>query len=46
MQIPAVSVEGKLTANAGMQLEMTNDTVQIALTMDGLDDSLIDASAA
>ena len=46
VQIPAVSVEGKLTANAGMQLEMTNDTVQIALTMDGLDDSLIDASAA
>ena len=46
VEIPAVSVEGKLTANAGMQLEMTNDTVQIALTMDGLDDSLIDASAA
>ena len=39
-------MEGKLTANAGMALEITNDTVQIALTMDGLDDSLIDASGA
>ena len=46
VEIPAVSVEGKLTANAGMQLEITNGTVQVALVMDGLDDSLIDASGA
>lgn len=46
VEIPSVSVEGKLTANAGMEFEVTNDTVQIALTMDGLDDSLIDASGA
>ena len=46
VEIPAVSVEGKLTANAGMQLEITNGTVQVALAMDGLDDSLIDASGA
>ena len=46
VQIPSVSVEGKLTANAGMQLEVTNGTVQLVLTMDGLDDSLIDSSAA
>lgn len=46
VEIPAVSVEGKLTANAGMQLEITNGTVQLALAMDGLDDSLIDASGA
>lgn len=46
VEIPSVSVEGKLTANAGMALEITNDTVQIALTMEDLDDSLIDASGA
>ena len=50
--VPAVSVEGKLTANAGREMEITNGTVQIVLTMDedfdqaGIDDSLIDASAA
>lgn len=46
VKIPSVSVEGKLTANAGREMEITNGTVQIALSMDGLDDSLIDASNA
>lgn len=44
--IPAVSVEGKLTADAGRELEVTNGTVQIVLSLDGIDDSKIDSSAA
>ena len=44
--IPAVSVEGKLTANAGRQMEVTNGTVQVVLSMDGIDDSKIDSSVA
>ena len=44
--LPAVSVEGKLTANAGREIEITNGTVQVVLTMDDLDDSGIDSSAA
>ena len=44
--IPRVSVEGKLTANAGREMEVTNGTVQIVLSMDGIDDGRIDSSAA
>ncbi|MGN0801355.1 MAG: hypothetical protein ACI4MF_02035 [Candidatus Faecivicinus sp.] len=44
--LPEVSVDGVLTANTGMELEATNDTVQVVLTMDGIDDSRIDASEA
>ena len=44
--IPAVSVEGKLTANAGRELEVTNGTVQVVLSLDAIDDSKIDSSAA
>ena len=44
--IPAVSVEGKLTANANKPVEVTNGTVQIVLTLDGLDDAKIDSSEA
>ena len=44
--IPAVSVEGKLTANAGRELEVTNSTVQVVLSLDGIDDSKIDSSEA
>lgn len=44
--LPAVSVEGTLTANAGMQLEVTNGTVQVVLALDNIDDSKIDSSAA
>ena len=44
--LPAVSVEGKLTANAGRQVEVTNGTVQVVLSLDGIDDSKIDSSAA
>ena len=44
--IPSVSVEGKLTANAGREMEITNGTVQVVLSLDGIDDSKIDSSAA
>lgn len=44
--LPAVSVEGKLTANAGMEMEVTNGTVQVVLAMDGIDDGKIDSSSA
>ncbi|MBQ9326554.1 MAG: hypothetical protein IJ246_12400 [Clostridia bacterium] len=44
--IPQVSVEGKLTANAGKELEVTNGTVQIVLSLNEIDDSKIDASQA
>ena len=44
--IPRVSVEGKLTANAGRQMEVTNGTVQVVLSLDGIDDSKIDSSKA
>lgn len=44
--LPEVVVEGMLTANAGMELEVTNGTVQVALNLDGIDDSKIDSSAA
>ena len=44
--IPRVSVEGKLTANAGRQMEVTNGTVQVVLSLDGIDDSRIDSSDA
>ncbi|MBQ9307571.1 MAG: hypothetical protein IJ229_06575, partial [Clostridia bacterium] len=47
--IPAVSVEGKLTANAGRELEVTNGTVQVVLSLDApdaIEDSKIDSSAA
>jgi len=44
--LPEVAVEGKLTANAGKELEVTNGTVQVALNMEGIDDSKIDSSAA
>ena len=44
--IPAVSVDGKLTADAGMELAITNGTVQVVLDLEGIDDSLIDSSEA
>lgn len=44
--LPEVVVEGMLTANAGMELEVTNGTVQVALNLDGIDDSKIDSSSA
>ncbi|MBQ8092708.1 MAG: hypothetical protein IJ242_03935 [Clostridia bacterium] len=46
VSIPQVSVEGKLTANAGKELELTNGSVQILLALDGIEDSRIDSSAA
>ena len=44
--LPEVLVEGKLTANAGMNLEVTNGTVQVVLALEGIDDSQIDSSQA
>ena len=44
--IPAVSVDGKLTADAGMEMNVTNGIVQVVLDLEGIDDSLIDSSEA
>ncbi|MDO5299594.1 MAG: hypothetical protein Q4F18_09210 [Clostridia bacterium] len=46
--LPAVSVEGKLTGKAqgGSGLEAEQNTVEIVLALDGIDDSLIDGSGA
>ena len=46
VNIPAVTVDGKITGTGGKTVELDNNTAVITLAMDGLDVSLIDASAA